>query len=179
MTNHNNFIKLANTITLLRILLGLPISIALFLNNISLAWILLVIGGLSDWLDGWIARKGKGGSKWGAQADPLADKIILLGPIIWLVQNGTIPLWSVWILISREYIITAWRKTNKNGAPASQYGKLKTLIQFVSILLLLFPDSLASNNYLIIIKEIGLIGYWISLFMAVYSSYKYINAQSV
>ena len=79
-----NYRKIANITTIFRIFLGLPLAILLFLNNTSLSWFLLLFAGFTDWLDGWAAKRSGGGSDWGAQADPLADKIILLAPFSWM-----------------------------------------------------------------------------------------------
>jgi len=177
ITSKANYRKLANITTVFRIFLGLPIAILLFFDNVSIAWFLLLFGGFTDWLDGWAARKGGGGSNWGAQADPLADKIILLAPIIWLVQNNFIPLWSAWILIGREYIVTAWRKNDNNGAPASISAKAKTMILFVSIIFIMWPAFMGGSVIATILKMSGIIFYWISLFMAVISAYRYFKNQ--
>ena len=171
-----NYRKIANITTIFRIFLGLPLAILLFLNNTSLSWFLLLFAGFTDWLDGWAAKRSGGGSNWGAQADPLADKIILLAPIIWLVQTNIIPLWSVWILISREYIITAWRKNDKKGAPASILAKIKTMLLFVSMIFILWPTYIGGDFITDIINKAGIIIYWFSLFIAVTSAYRYFKS---
>ena len=76
--NPNLLRSTANGLTIGRALLGLPMVIALGQGQASLAWILLLVGGLSDWADGWLARRAGGGSIWGAQLDPLTDKNFLL-----------------------------------------------------------------------------------------------------
>ena len=169
--------NLANSITGFRLLLGLPITILLSNNNILFAWILIIIGGISDWLDGWLARRSQTSSKWGAQFDPLADKIMVLVPILWLLKSNLLPLWSIWILISRELIVTAWRRDERNGAPASYIGKIKTSFQFVSILILLSPISFIESNLGLMIRNTGFIFFYISLIMSFISAYNYLSNQ--
>ncbi|KGG11734.1 CDP-diacylglycerol--glycerol-3-phosphate 3-phosphatidyltransferase [Prochlorococcus sp. SS52] len=156
--------------------IGVPILIALSIDQILVAWILLLLGAFSDWMDGWLARKAGGGSKLGAQLDPLADKIMLLAPIIWLAKNNVIPLWSVWLLISRELVVTAWRSNDRRGGPASILGKIKTSLLFSSVILLT-PISFVNYNLSTSLHVIGIIFFWVSLFIAILSSYNYVNNQ--
>ncbi len=174
-----NFERIANSITVLRLVLGFPLLMSLASGHILTAWTLIIIGGISDWLDGWFARKGGRGSAWGAQMDPLADKIMLLSPILWLTYKDIIPLWSVWILISREYLITAWRGKYKDGAPASRLAKVKTSLQFFCIIFLLWPLSIGGESFYIISSSLGIIFFWSSLFISLISAYNYINNRSI
>ena len=97
---------------------------------------LLLIGALSDWADGWMARKAGGGSSWGARLDPLADKLLISAPLIWLAADQRLPLWAVWLLLARELLISGWRSGSQGGAPASWLGKWKTTFQFLSLFLM-------------------------------------------
>jgi hypothetical protein len=56
-----------------------------------MAWGLLLLGGISDAADGWLARRAGGGSAWGAQLDPLTDKILISAPLLWLAASGSQP----------------------------------------------------------------------------------------
>ena len=171
--------KIANYITYIRFLLGIPILIYLSNGNMIAAWGLLLIAALTDFLDGWFARRSGSYTKWGAEIDPLADKVLILAPIIWLGKSSIIPLWSIWVLIARELILTARRSKSINGLPASMSAKIKTLLQFLSILFLLFPNFLASKYLIIIIRNIGIILYWISFGMALFSAYIYFKPRSI
>ena len=73
--------RLADGLTAGRALLGLPLILALSNGQAGLAWWLLLLGGLSDWADGLLARRAGGGSAWGARLDPLTDKILILSLI--------------------------------------------------------------------------------------------------
>lgn len=133
--------RLADGLTVARALIGLPLLLALAGGLGGLAWILLLLGGLSDWADGALARRAGGGSAWGARLDPLTDKILISAPLLWLAAAGRLPLWAVWLLLARELLISGWRAGQGNGGPASRSGKAKTVLQFLAMLLLLWPGS--------------------------------------
>tara|TARA_Y100001968_G_scaffold11012_1_gene9223 strand:+ start:1106 stop:1675 length:570 start_codon:yes stop_codon:yes gene_type:complete len=163
-----------NGLTVSRIILGLPIVIALQNGKNEISILLLLIGGLTDFLDGYFARKHHHESVFGAKLDPLADKILLIGPMIWLVHENLVPLWAVWLIISREFLITIWRSDKSSGSPASMQGKYKTTLQFLSIILLLWPDNWGSVFTIYIINKIGLISFWICLLLTLSSAIKYV-----
>ena len=166
-----------NGLTILRIIAGLPIIISLQNNRNDFFILLILIGGLTDFLDGYLARKYHHQSVLGAKLDPLADKILLLGPMIWLVNENIVPLWAVWLIISRELLITSWRSDKISGAPASIQGKYKTTFQFLSIILLLWPHNWGSNQLIYIFNKIGYISFWICLFLTFSSAIKYVFNQ--
>jgi len=85
---------------------GLPLVLLLQLGQPALAWVLLLLAGLSDAADGWLARRAGGGSSWGARLDPLADKLLLAAPMIWLASKEALPVWSIWLLLARELLIS-------------------------------------------------------------------------
>ncbi|MFN9636755.1 MAG: CDP-alcohol phosphatidyltransferase family protein, partial [Synechococcaceae cyanobacterium] len=131
--------RLADLLTLARALIGLPLLLAMGASQEVLAWWLLLLGGLSDWADGLLARRAGGGSVWGARLDPLTDKILVSAPLLVLAAWGVLPLWAVWLLLARELLVSGWRAGQGSGGPASLAGKAKTLLQFGSLLLLLWP----------------------------------------
>jgi CDP-diacylglycerol--glycerol-3-phosphate 3-phosphatidyltransferase len=140
-----NLRRLADGLTVARALLGLPLILALGAGQAALAWGLLLLGGLSDAADGWLARRAGGGSDWGARLDPLTDKILIAAPLLWLGAQPAwpqqLPLWAVWLLLARELLISGWRAGASGGGPASRAGKAKTVLQFASLLLLLWPPG--------------------------------------
>ena len=170
---------LADGLTTGRALLGLPLILSLAGGELSLAWILLVLGGISDWGDGFFARLSGGGSQWGAKLDPLTDKILLLAPLLWLAQQERLPLWALWLLISRELMISSWRGNLKGGGPASLAGKGKTLLQFVAILLMLWPSPWAAPQLLNQIHRFGWYLFWPSLLLAISSALDYLKQKSI
>ena len=166
--------RVINGLTISRILIGLPITIALATNNNDIVILLILLGGFTDFLDGYLARKYQYQSALGAKLDPLADKILLLGPLIWLVHENLIPLWAIWLLLSRELFITSWRSNKSTGGPASIQGKYKTILQLTSIILLLWPHNWGTLYLVSSCNKIGYIAFWISLFITYSSAIKYI-----
>ena len=172
-----NWPIIINGLTISRILLGLPIIILLQNGRNDIFILLILIGGLTDFLDGYFARRYNHQSVLGAKLDPLADKILLIGPMIWLVYRNLVPLWAIWLIISRELLITNWRSNKDAGGPASIQGKYKTTLQFLSIILLLWPESWGTYNTVYIITKLGYISFWISLLLAYSSAIRYIINQ--
>ena len=166
-----------NGLTISRILLGLPIIFVLQNGRNDVFILLILIGGLTDFFDGYFARKYNHQSVLGAKLDPLADKILLIGPLIWLVYRNLVPLWTIWLIISRELLITNWRSNKETGGPASIQGKYKTTLQFISIILLLWPENWGDDNTIYIITKLGYISFWISLIFACSSAMIYIINQ--
>ena len=169
--------RIINGLTISRILIGLPIIQALRSGNNDICIFLILIGGLTDFFDGYLARKYNHQSVLGAKLDPLADKILLLGPMIWLVHENLVPLWAVWLLISRELLITSWRSNKTSGVPASIQGKYKTSLQFISITLLLWPQNWGDDYTINILNKIGYISFWICLFLTYSSAIRYVFNQ--
>lgn len=135
-------ISLADILTSIRIIVCIPILATLIYQNLLLTWILIILAGITDVLDGYFARKKGNGTVFGAKLDPLADKLVIFTVFLWLNQQSIIPFWSLWIIVTRELLITESRSTNNIGQPASNSAKLKTLLQFTSIVFLLFPFKL-------------------------------------
>ena len=172
-----NWPWIINGLTISRILLGLPIIFTLGNGNNGVFIFLILIAGLTDFLDGYYARKYDHKSVFGAKLDPLADKILLIGPMIWLVHENLVPLWAIWLIISRELLITSWRSEKTSGGPASYLGKYKTTFQFSSIVLLLWPKSWGTTYTIYIINKIGYISFWLALFLTLTSAIEYIFNQ--
>ncbi len=171
--------RIINGLTLSRIIIGLPIIMSLKNGNNDIFILLILVGALTDSLDGYLARKHNHQSVMGAKLDPLADKILLIGPMIWLIHENLVPIWSVWLIITRELLITSWRSNINSGRPASIQGKYKTTLQFISIILLLWPNQCGNDYTIYIINKIGYISFWICLMLTLSSAIKYIINQKV
>jgi len=184
--------RLADLLTIGRALLGLPLLLALTGGAEGLAWMLLLLAGLSDAADGALARRAGGGSAWGARLDPLTDKILISAPLLWLAAQPPgpqqLPLWAVWLLLARELLISGWRSGQGSGGPASWAGKAKTILQFASLLLLLWP--LAWNLGLVgadndpravalLLRRIGWCLFWPSLLLALSSAWGYLSREGL
>jgi len=94
-----------NIITTIRFLLVIPISVFIYQGNDFLALILFIIAGLSDGLDGYLARKYNWISQFGQFLGPLADKFLIVGTLLALAFTNKLPLWFVYTVLSRDGII--------------------------------------------------------------------------
>lgn len=98
------------------------------------------LAAVTDWLDGYIARKRGLVSLTGKFLDPLADKLLVLAVLITLIPEGRMPAWLVILLVSREVAVTALRALAAGEGliiAAGSGGKMKAAFQFVAIVLLL------------------------------------------
>ncbi len=114
------------------------------------ASIIFILASMTDWLDGYIARKYNLITNMGKFLDPLADKLLVSAAFILLVELGIAPAWIVIIIISREFAITGFRLVASGEGvvlAASSMGKLKTVTQILAIIFLMlnnFPFSYIS-----------------------------------
>ena len=173
---------LANGLTLLRGLLAVPLLLTLQWGWGWWAWWLLMFAAVTDAVDGWLARRGGGGSSWGARLDPLCDKLLLLAPLLWLAGEGAgtpgngiaavpTPPWAVWLLLAREFLVTEWRSRHPHGAPARWSGKLKTVSQFLCFGFLLWPGQAQ-----VLTAAVGGGLFWVALTMAWLSGIHYLKS---
>ena len=106
-------------------------------------WISLVIfcaASITDWLDGYLARKNNLVTNYGKLMDPLADKLLVCSALVCLTGLGKLPAWIVVIIIGREFIISGFRliaAENDIVIAANYWGKFKTVSQMIMIILLL------------------------------------------
>jgi CDP-diacylglycerol---glycerol-3-phosphate 3-phosphatidyltransferase len=146
---------LPNQLTVLRIILTPIFFILLLSEDILLKQIALgvfLIAAITDWYDGWLARKFNYITNWGRVWDPLADKILTSAAFIALVILGKVELWMVLIILFRDFAITGLRifSDYRNIVfPTSIYAKWKTFIQMVFLYYLLFVyvGSLTNQIY--------------------------------
>jgi CDP-diacylglycerol--glycerol-3-phosphate 3-phosphatidyltransferase len=102
------------------------------------------LASLTDWADGYLARRRKQITTLGQVIDPLADKLLTSAAFISLVQMGLAPAWMVAVIIGREFAVTALRSlTYARGVaiPASSLGKVKMIAQVVAILALILSSA--------------------------------------
>ena len=173
--------NLPNVLTISRIVLLAPLLIMIYLPNDQLNFIsviLFILIALTDFFDGFFARRQNITSEFGKMLDPIADKLLVVGVLIVLMIKGTIEdltILPALLIIFREIFISGLREfaANRNSYASidvSQVGKLKTAIQMLSLLLIL--SSLVLKN-LPILLNIGIIFLWISMVLALISGYKY------
>ncbi len=137
---------LPNQLTILRIILT-PVFLYFFLSSdptfIQISLVIFFIAALTDWYDGWLARKFNYITEWGKFWDPLADKILTSAAFIGFVFVDLIPLWMVLLIIVRDLLITLLRvfaESRGYNFITSYYAKWKTMLQmtFLYYLLLLY-----------------------------------------
>ena len=98
---------LPNALSIIRIILTVPIVIALLKEQYLLTLLLFLLAGITDALDGWIAKQFSFQSRLGSILDPMADKILLTCSFIALYWVGIMPLWLLMIIFVRDVIIVA------------------------------------------------------------------------
>lgn len=136
--------NLANKLTILRIFLIPIFLVFIAVNSIPygklIATAVFVIAALTDKLDGYIARSRNQITRFGKFMDPLADKLLVTAALISLVEFQLIPTWVAMIIIAREFAVTGLRSlAAAEGVviAASWWGKIKTVIQIIAIILAL------------------------------------------
>jgi CDP-diacylglycerol--glycerol-3-phosphate 3-phosphatidyltransferase len=147
---------LPNQLTILRIILT-PIFLYLFLSNnpllIQISLGVFLIAALTDWYDGWLARKFNYITDWGKFWDPLADKLLTSTAFLGFVFVGLLPLWMVLLIIFRDLFVTLLRvfaESRGYNFVTTYYAKWKTLLQMVFLyyLLLLYVGMNTKEIYL-------------------------------
>jgi CDP-diacylglycerol---glycerol-3-phosphate 3-phosphatidyltransferase len=139
------FWNLANLFTLLRVFLVPVIALLLIVGGEGARWWafgIFVFAALTDSIDGWVARKLIGPTRWGQLADPAADKALIVGSLAVLAYLGRLPWWAVAVIVVREVGVTLLRqRLARSGVvmPASIFGKAKTVAQVVAVTLYLWP----------------------------------------
>ena len=129
-----------------------------------------LLASLTDFLDGFIARRRQQVTKLGKLLDPAADKLLTSAAFISLVELGLAPAWMVVIIIAREFAVSALR-----GLAASENvvlgainsGKAKTVMQIICISLLIFYNQLGT------FERLAPISLWLAMIISVYSGVEY------
>ena len=143
------------------------------------ACILFIVAGITDGLDGLIARRMGMKSRLGLYLDPIADKLLVSCVLITLSCYGLMPLWVTLILVSREFLINGLRSfygTEGVTIYSSYAGKLKTTFQIVAISTILFGRYWDTGCYWLSFQSAGLVVTYVALFFSLFSAYQYIRA---
>jgi len=145
---------LPNLLTLSRFALAPWVALSILHHNYRQALLLLVLAGLTDWLDGYLARRGGSVTRLGAYLDPVADKALLVTVYLALGGAALVPRWLVMIVVGRDVLIlifagVALAATRQRNFDPSVWGKLSTLVQIVTGAAVLsnqaFPPSILST----------------------------------
>lgn len=143
MLRTHKFYNLPNIITLCRIAC-VPVVVGLLFSDSRemgfFAALIFSAASVTDWLDGYLARKWEIVTVMGKFLDPLADKLIVMAALIMLIPLGRVPAWAVFLIIARETLVTGLRSVASSEGiviAASDLGKYKTIFQMVAIIALL------------------------------------------
>jgi len=141
--------NLANKLTLIRIFLVPVFLVFIAVKDIPygsfIATFIFILASLTDKLDGYIARSRNQITNFGKFMDPLADKLLVTAALISLVELHVVPSWAAVVIIAREFAVSGLRSiaaAQGRVIAASWWGKIKTVIQIVAIILLLLKVNI-------------------------------------
>lgn len=163
--------NLPNKLTVGR-MIAVPFFVVFYIMGYNIAATLIfIVASATDWLDGKIARKNNLVTNFGKIMDPLADKILVYSAFCIMVENGTIPGWTLIVILAREFTIAGMRTVAASEGiviAAGMSGKIKTVLQMVAVPLLI----LGNVHITVVYAAQGF--FWASLFMTIYSGIEYV-----
>ncbi|MCP2604642.1 CDP-diacylglycerol--glycerol-3-phosphate 3-phosphatidyltransferase [Candidatus Aminicenantes bacterium AH-873-B07] len=165
--------NLPNWLTTLRIFLVPPLVVVLlteFEGSEPIALSIFLLAAITDWFDGYLARKRNQITLLGKFLDPIADKLLIASVFISLVEMNVVPAWMVVIIIGREIAVTGFRAiaaSHGHNIPAGLSGKIKMAIEVITITLLIGRKYLGPFIFL------SRIALWITLVVAILSAVDY------
>lgn len=141
-----HWLNVPNAVTFLRALLVPVILWLLTIDSRQAQWWafgIFVFAAATDSIDGWVARRWYGVTRWGQLADPIADKLLIIGALASLAAVDMLPWWAVIVIAGREAAVTLMRVRLVRGRdlvmPASGWGKAKTVSQVLAVGAFLWP----------------------------------------
>ena len=176
--------NLPNTLTLARIVV-IPLFVGVFYfekswvsvqNQNLVATVLFVIAAVTDWLDGWLARRWGQTSALGAFLDPVADKLMVAAALIVLLYLGRLDAIIAFVIIGREIAISALREWmaqigESRSVAVSMLGKLKTVAQMIAIPMLLYDDPIGRFEPAVV----GTVLIWLAALLTLVSMLYYLK----
>ncbi len=168
--------NLANKITFFRILMTPLIVVLLYFEGpivCMIATFAFMLACFTDFVDGYIARRENMVTSLGKFLDPLADKVLICSVLIMLVGLGWVPTWVVIVMVCRELVVTGLRAIAMDEGivlAADRYGKLKTVLQGLAIVPLLWHYEFLGYN----VQPLGIILLYAALVLAVFSGVNYV-----
>ncbi|GAB63161.1 MAG: CDP-diacylglycerol--glycerol-3-phosphate 3-phosphatidyltransferase [Candidatus Jettenia sp.] len=168
--------NLPNRLTLMRLLLAIVFFIFLSYRYYNIALVSYLFAWLTDWLDGYLARKKGLLTDFGRIADPFVDKIIVCGGFILLIQHAhdIIPPWMVVVIVAREFLVNSLRSYSESKGiefGATIWGKAKMFTQSftISLILLFF----AYFEHFMAVKQGIIVMLWLTVIITLVSGIKY------
>jgi CDP-diacylglycerol--glycerol-3-phosphate 3-phosphatidyltransferase len=166
--------NLPNALTLSRIFL-VPLLVVVLLTRTErweiIGAAIFAVAALTDWLDGYLARRRKQVTTLGIMLDPMADKMLISAAFISLVQMGLAPAWMVVVIVGREFAVTGLRMVAVEKGitiPASPLGKAKMATQVVAILIIILGDKFLGP-----LAAMGPFALWLTVLLALGSGLDY------
>jgi CDP-diacylglycerol--glycerol-3-phosphate 3-phosphatidyltransferase len=164
-------LNLPTSLTLSRIVL-IPFFVISVYRHPVIGALVFGVASITDFLDGYLARRSGQITKFGIIMDPIADKFLIISALIVLVDMERLPAWIAIVLIVRDFLITTLRVVALSRdivIPAEMGGKLKTTAQIISILCLV----LMGRIFQVDLYDVGIVFIWIALVLAVISGVRY------
>ncbi len=171
----NRVLTLPNLITMVRVGATPVLVWLLYMPGTWSPWMaagLFFVASVSDFLDGYLARRMNWESTVGQFLDPVADKLLVASMLIMLVILNLVPAWMAVAIICREIIVTGMRlmaATKRFTIPSDMAGKTKAAFQMLAIFLLLIPEPIAGVDF----KFYGHIVLWIAVAVTLWSGFGY------
>jgi len=176
-------VNLPNALTLGRIFL-VPLLVVVLLTNFDgrelfglsnevLGATIFAVASLTDWLDGYLARRRGQVTGLGEWMDPLADKLLVTAALISLVQKDLAAAWMVAVILGREFAVTVLRSVvhgRGHSLPASPLGKVKMFAQVVAILVLILGQHHMRGFFIV-----GQVALWVATIAALVSAVDYVR----
>lgn len=170
-----SFLNLANKITLLRMFMA-PVVVSLLFYEGPVVCLIaagaFIFASLTDWVDGYIARRENMVTSFGKFLDPLADKVLICSVLIMFVELDWVPAWVTIVIVCRELIVTGLRAMAIDEGivlAADRYGKAKTILQILAIVPLLLHYPFLGID----VQLVGKILLYMALVLAVFSGANY------
>jgi len=173
-------INLANKVTIFRIVSVVPLLFFLFFGGEVgkiLSFLIFIVASISDWLDGWLARKRDEVSDIGKIMDPVADKILVYSAFISFVHLHLNPIWMVIIIMGRDFLVMALRiglAYHRVVLAASFTARLKALAEYTTVLLIFGSLLWREGSIQIILSKLAWASLGIAVFLAVFSGIQYV-----
>ena len=190
--------KLPNTLTVIRLILAVIViiiflfpydmigynfpkylinGIAILDVKLAICAVLFIVASITDFFDGKIARKYNYVTNFGKLMDPVADKILVLSAILILIISGLVPFWTMLIVLLRELLVLgirmlALQSDSSNVIAADIFGKIKTMTQMVSIILILLFAGISNyteDTFIRVMSIVGLVLFYISIAFTLFS----------
>jgi len=176
MTHHAIF-TVPNLLTGYRFVVAPTLLFFLYPHAVAevslLAFFLFLSAAITDLADGYYARKHKIETVLGKLMDPVADKVLVTVALVMLIPMQRIPAWVVFVILARELVITGLRGVAASTGvvvAASNLGKVKSVLQYVALCILIFPLGVLPLPFL---HELGLGILYVSAVMTVWSGVDY------